>query len=69
MAVDSSIIFIERIKDNYKNNLKEAFEKGSHSSLSAIIDANVTTLIIAVYCIKSNMSTSDALEISEYKRK
>ena len=29
----------------------------------------VTTLIIAVYCIKSNMSTSDALEISEYKRK
>ncbi len=48
MAVDSSIILIERVKDQYKNNLKEAFEKGSKSSLSAIIDANVTTLIIAV---------------------
>ncbi len=48
MAVDSSIILIERVKDQYKNNLKEAFEKGSHSSLSAIIDANVTTLIIAI---------------------
>lgn len=48
MAVDSSIILVERVKDQYKNNLKEAFEKGSHSSLSAIIDANVTTLIIAV---------------------
>lgn len=48
MAVDSSIILIERVKDQYKNNLKEAFEKGSHNSLSAIIDANVTTLIIAI---------------------
>ncbi len=48
MSVDSSIILIERVKDQYKSNLKEAFEKGSKSSLSAIIDANVTTLIIAV---------------------
>ncbi len=48
MAVDSSIILIERVKDQYKNKLKEAFENGSKSSLSAIIDANVTTLIIAI---------------------
>ena len=48
MAVDSSIISIERIKDEYNNDLSVAFKNGSSRSLSAIIDANITTFIIAL---------------------
>ena len=50
MAVDSSIIFFERFKDEaYKGrNLKRAFEEGRSKSMSTIVDANVTTLIAAL---------------------
>ncbi len=48
MAIDSSIISIERIKDVYNKDLKEAVKKGSKMSLSAIIDANITTFIVAL---------------------
>ena len=48
VSVDSAIIFIERIKEEYKNKTTEAYELGSKESMSAIIDANITTLIIAV---------------------
>lgn len=48
VSVDSAIIFIERIKEEYKNKITEAYELGSKESMSAIIDANITTLIIAV---------------------
>lgn len=48
IAVDSAIISIERIKDEYDNNLLKAYLSGSKRSLSAIIDANITTFLIAL---------------------
>ncbi len=48
MAVDSSIISVERIKEEYKGDLKDAAKKGNKMSLSAIIDANLTTFIVAL---------------------
>lgn len=48
MAIDSAIILIERIKDEYKTNLKEAYTKGSKSSLVAIVDSNITTLLVGI---------------------
>ena len=50
MAVDANVISFERIKENLKkgNSLKEAFSDGVKSSLSSIIDANITTLIVAI---------------------
>ncbi len=50
MAVDASVISYERIKDQLKigKTLKTAFELGNKESFSSIIDANITTLIIAV---------------------
>lgn len=50
MAVDASIITFERIKDQLKIGvpLKEAVKKGNEESLSSILDANITTFIVAV---------------------
>lgn len=50
MAVDASIISFERIKDELKigKNLKEAVKLGNKESLSSIIDANITTMIVAI---------------------
>ena len=50
MAVDSIIIANERIKDELQkgNKLVSAFNEGSKSSLVAIIDANITTLIAGI---------------------
>jgi len=50
MAVDSAVISMERIKDELKGGLtlKDAFVKGNKTSLSSIIDANITTLIVAI---------------------
>lgn len=50
MAVDSNVINFERIKDEIANgaSLKSAFKKGNKNSISTIIDANVTTFIIAL---------------------
>lgn len=50
MAVDASVISFERIKQQLKQgkNLKEAVTIGNKESLSSIIDANVTTMIVAV---------------------
>ena len=49
-AVDSSIITFARIKDElYKGkSLPMAFREGSKESFSAILDANVTTLLVAI---------------------
>lgn len=49
-AVDSSIIAFARIKDElYKGkSLPSAFKEGSKESFSAILDANVTTLLVAI---------------------
>ena len=50
MAIDSNIIMFARIKDElYKGKgLESAFKDGSKSSFSAIVDANITTFIIAL---------------------
>ena len=50
MAVDSIIISTDRIKDELRKGKKliPAVNEGSKSSLKAIIDANVTTLLVGV---------------------
>ena len=50
MAVDSIIISNERIKDElYKNSkLIQSYKEGIKSSLVAIVDANITTLIAGI---------------------
>ena len=49
MAVDANIITYERIREELRigKNVKDAFRAGARSSFSAIIDANVTTLLAA----------------------
>ncbi len=50
MAVDSNVISFSRIKDELYDGhgLKLAFKNGNKESLSSIVDANVTTLIVAI---------------------
>lgn len=50
MAVDSNVITFARIKEElYKGkSLPLAFKEGTKSSFSAILDSNVTTLIVAI---------------------
>ena len=50
MAVDSNVITFARIKDElYKGkSLPMAFKEGTKSSFSAILDSNLTTLLVAV---------------------
>ena len=50
MAVDASVISFERIKDQLKigKELPLAVSIGNKDSLSSIIDANVTTIIVAI---------------------
>lgn len=50
MAVDASIISFERIKDQLKigKDVKTATEIGNKDSLSSILDANITTIIVAI---------------------
>lgn len=50
MAVDANVISFERVKERLKigDSLEEAFVIGNKSSFSSIIDANITTMIVAV---------------------
>ena len=50
MAVDSSVITLSRIRDELHagRSVSTAFRDGSKSSISSIIDSNVTTLIVAI---------------------
>ena len=50
MAVDSSIVTLEKIKDELVNGKKldKAFTDANKRSLASLIDANITTLIVAV---------------------
>ena len=50
MAVDSIIISNERVKDELTKNskLNISYKEGSKSSLTSIIDANITTLIAGI---------------------
>ena len=49
MAVDANVITFERIKEELRigKSVKAAFKAGSKSSFSAILDANITSLIAA----------------------
>lgn len=50
MAVDANVISFERIKDQLKigKSLEEAFHEGNKSSFASILDANITTMIVAI---------------------
>lgn len=50
MAVDANILTAERIREELRvgRTVKEAYSLGSKSSLSAIVDAQLTTLLAAV---------------------
>ncbi|MFV0499609.1 MAG: protein translocase subunit SecD [Bacilli bacterium] len=50
MAIDANVITYERIKDSLRNgeDLKTSFPLGNKDSLLTIIDANITTFIIAI---------------------
>ena len=50
MAIDSSVITFARIKDELKEDvsLEGAIKKGNKNSISAIFDANFTTMLVAV---------------------
>ena len=50
MAVDANVIAFERVRELLKigTPLKEAYKEGNKASLSSIIDANITTMIVAV---------------------
>lgn len=50
MAVDSNVITFARIKEELLKgkSLLTAFREGSKSSFSAIIDSNITTIIVAI---------------------
>lgn len=50
MAVDSNVIIFERIKEQLKIgvNLKDAYKIGNNESITSVVDANITTMIVAV---------------------
>jgi protein-export membrane protein SecD len=50
MAVDANVLIFERIKEEYKNEKSNiiAFDTGYVRSKTAIIDANITTLLAAI---------------------
>lgn len=50
MAVDANVIIFERFKEEIKNNTgtKKAFTKSFKNAMSAIIDGNVTTFLVAL---------------------
>ena len=50
MAVDANVLNFARIKDELRNgsSLKTAFKKGNTNSIVTIIDANLTTLLVAI---------------------
>jgi protein-export membrane protein SecD len=50
MAVDANVLIFERIKEEYRNEKNNiiAFDTGYIKSRTAIIDANITTLIAAI---------------------
>lgn len=59
MAVDACVITSERIKEELRKgrSLKTAFINGNKSSFSAILDSNITTLIVALILFAFGEST------------
>lgn len=50
MAVDANVLIYERIKENLRNGLRprEAIDEGYSRAFATILDANITTMIVAV---------------------
>jgi preprotein translocase subunit SecD len=50
MAVDANVIINERIRELLRQgvSVKKAIEDGYSNAMSAILDANITTLLVAV---------------------
>lgn len=50
MAVDTNVLIFERIKDKMKEgrNFAQSIDRGFDSAFSSIIDANLTTMIVAL---------------------
>ncbi|MDF2866123.1 MAG: secD [Clostridia bacterium] len=50
MAVDANVIIFERLKEELKLNIgyKKAFEKSFKNAMSAIVDGNITTIVIGL---------------------
>ena len=50
MAVDANVVIYERVREELRagKSLRSAVDSGYHNAVSAIIDANVTTIIAAV---------------------
>lgn len=50
MAIDANVLSFSQIKDELKNgkNLKEAYKIGNKGSFATILDANITTFIVAL---------------------
>ena len=59
MAVDANVITFARIKDElYKGkSLQNAFKEGTKTSLRAILDSNLTTLLVAIIMFKFGESS------------
>ena len=59
MAVDANVIIFERIKDELRmgKTVRAAVEQGFKGATSAIIDANITTIIAAVVLWKFGTGT------------
>lgn len=55
MAVDANIIIFERVKEELRlgKPLKQAFSEGQKHALAAIIDGNLTTLIVGIVLLFS----------------
>ncbi len=55
MAVDANIIIFERVKEELRRGkpLKQAFAEGQKHALAAIIDGNLTTLIVGIVLLFS----------------
>ncbi|MDR2122904.1 MAG: protein translocase subunit SecD [Flavobacteriaceae bacterium] len=55
MAVDANIIIFERVKEELRRGkpLKQAFIEGQKHALAAIIDGNLTTLIVGIVLLFS----------------
>ncbi len=66
MAVDANVIIFERIKDEYSmgKNIPDSVTNGFKRSTSAILDANITTIIASVVLIVLGTSTIKAFAVT-----
>lgn len=53
MSVDANVLIFERIKEELKNNKSVLFaiEQGFGQAYRTILDSNITTLIVAFFCM------------------